>query len=53
MNMYRYCKSPVTGEYVVMLDNAIIGAVEDSRYTDEGKAIERVREMNGVRHYTK
>ena len=51
--MYRYYKSLLTNEFVVMLDNAIIGAVEDRRYDNEQDAIERVREMNGVNHYLK
>ena len=51
--MYRYYKSYVTSEFVVMFDNAIVGAVEDRRYANEQDAIERVREMNGVNHYLK
>lgn len=47
--MYRYYKSHLTGEYVVMFDNALIGAVEDSRYDNEQEAINRVREMNNSR----
>ncbi len=51
--MYRYYKSHLTNEFVVMFDNAIIGAVEDKRYNNEQDAIERVREMNGVYNYLK
>lgn len=51
--MYRYYKSHLTNEFVVMLDNAIIGAVEDRCYDNEQDAIERVREMNGVYNYLK
>ena len=51
--MYRYFKSFLTDEYIVMFDNALIGAVEDRRYNNEQDAIERVREMNGVNYYLK
>lgn len=44
--MYRYYKSFTTGEFVVMFDNALIGAVEDSRYKTENEAIERVSQMS-------
>lgn len=50
--MYRYYKSYVTGEFVVMFDNAIIGAVEDKRYANEEDARKRVKEMNKVLHKT-
>ena len=49
--MYRYYKSHVTGKYVVIFDNKIIGAVEDNSYDNEHDAIARVREMNGIRHF--
>lgn len=52
--MYRYYKSYTTGEYVVMFDNALIGAVEDSRHKTEDAAIRRVSRMSKryfVRHY--
>ena len=51
--MYRYYKSLLSNEFVVMLDNALIGAVGDRRYDNEQDAIERVREMNEVNHYLK
>ena len=44
--MYRYYKSHLTNDYVVMFDNAIVGAVEDRRYDNEQDAIKRVQEMN-------
>lgn len=44
--MYSYYKSFTTGEFVVMFDNALIGAVEDSRYKTENEAIERVSRMS-------
>ena len=44
--MYRYYKSHITGEYVVMFDNALVGPIEDSRYSCEDDAKLRVSEMN-------
>ena len=44
--MYRYYRCHVTGAYVVMFDNALIGAVEDRRFASEQEAKNRVNEMN-------
>lgn len=44
--MYRYYKSYITGGYVVMYDNPLIGAVEDRRYASEIEAQARVEDMN-------
>lgn len=46
--MYRYYKSYIDDEYVVMFDNPLIGAVEDSRYINECDAINRVDRMNTI-----
>lgn len=49
--MYRYYKSPLTGKFVVMFDNPLIGAVEDKRCTNEEDAKKRVKEMNEFKHH--
>lgn len=48
--MYRYYKSHITGEYVVMFDNKLVGAVEDRRFKCENDAKVRVYNMNLTFH---
>jgi len=44
--MYRYFKSRLSDEYVVVFDNPRCGPVIDKRFASEQKAQQRVNDMN-------
>jgi hypothetical protein len=46
--MYRYYKCPITGKFVTMFDNKLIGAVYDKTFDLESDAQNRVKVMNEV-----
>ena len=46
--MYRYYKCPITGKFVTMFDNKLIGAVYDKTFDFESDAQNRVKVMNEV-----
>jgi hypothetical protein len=50
--MYRYYKSYVDDEFVVVFDNPLIGVVNDRCYKSETDAISRVNEMNNLLTHT-